>query len=255
MDLQLDTNLIANYKSKSQIARVLTEDWLSKNSYCPSCAQQPLKKFENNRPVADFFCQDCSEEYELKSKKGNFSTIINDGAYQAMMARVQADNNPNFFFLTYSKTFEVENFLVLPKQFINADTIIKRKPLAATARRAGWIGCQIDLSQVPSQGRVFLVKNREIRQPELVIKEFKNTLFLREKSITTRGWLLETLKCIDKISEPIFKLEQLYAFEKDLRKIYPNNNHIKDKLRQQLQILRDKGMIEFLGQGRYKKLG
>lgn len=253
MDLRLNTTLVGDYKSQSQIARVLTEDWLARNSYCPACGQASLVHFENNRPVADFFCQNCSEEYELKSKKGKFSQLINDGAYATMMERVQADNNPNFFFLTYSKSFEVDNFLVLPKQFIRPETIIKRPPLRPGTRRAGWVACQIDLSQVPSKGRVFLVKNGQVRSPELVAKEFQDTLFLREKSLATRGWLLEVLKCVDKIPDSEFDLSQVYAFEDDLKKIYPENQHIKDKIRQQLQVLRDKGVIAFLGNGRYRK--
>ena len=32
-----------------------------------------------------------------------------------------------------------------------------------------------------------------------------------------------------------------------------NNNFIKDKIRQQLQVLRDKGMIDFMSRGKYKK--
>jgi len=35
---------------------------------------------------------------------------------------------------------------------------------------------------------------------------------------------------------------------------YPNNNHIPDKIRQQLQFLRDKGFIVFKGHGVYKKI-
>lgn len=253
MNLHFDKNVANGYSSKTQIARVLTENWVLNNSYCPKCGNLPLSEFENNRPVADFFCQNCSEEYELKSKKGKFSQLINDGAYATMMERVQADNNPNFFFLTYSKSFEVDNFLVLPKQFIRPETIIKRPPLRPGTRRAGWVGCQIDLSQVPSKGRVFLVKNGQVRSPELVAKEFQDTLFLREKSLATRGWLLEVLKCVDKIPDSEFDLSQVYAFEEDLKKIYPENQHIKDKIRQQLQVLRNKGVIAFLGNGRYRK--
>ena len=33
-----------------------------------------------------------------------------------------------------------------------------------------------------------------------------------------------------------------------------NNNFIKDKISQQLQLLRDKGIIEFVGRGNYKKV-
>ena len=62
------------------------------------------------------------------------------------------------------------------------------------------------------------------------------------------------LKCLDWISTDEFTLNDMYSFEKYLKLIYPKNNHIKDKIRQQLQILRDQGIIEFLGRGRYRKL-
>nr|WP_244200117.1 hypothetical protein [Flavobacterium limicola] len=51
-----------------------------------------------------------------------------------------------------------------------------------------------------------------------------------------------------------FTLDELYTFENKLKIKYPNNNHIKDKIRQQLQFLRDKGLIEFNGRGNYKKI-
>ena len=62
------------------------------------------------------------------------------------------------------------------------------------------------------------------------------------------------MSCIDKIKNDTFSLKEIYIFEAYLKTKYPNNNHIKDKIRQQLQILRDKGIIEFSGRGSYKKL-
>ena len=61
------------------------------------------------------------------------------------------------------------------------------------------------------------------------------------------------MNCINKIQSEIFSLRELYSFENALKIKYPNNNFIKDKLRQQLQILRDKGFIEFVSPGNYKK--
>ena len=49
-------------------------------------------------------------------------------------------------------------------------------------------------------------------------------------------------------------LNQIYSFENELKIKHPENNFIKDKLRQQLQYLRDKGFIEFLGNGHYRKI-
>lgn len=254
MNLHFNTKLSEGYKSKSQIARILTEDWVLHNSYCPNCGNIPLNEFENNRPVADFFCKGCKEEFELKSKKGSFSNIITDGAYATMIERISSENNPNFFFLTYSKEWSVNNFIIIPKQFFTEEIIIKRPPLAPTARRAGWIGCNIDISKVPETGKLFLVKNNEIVKKEIVTKSFNKTLFIREKSLKSKGWILDILKCVDKIPSTNFTLDEMYNFETELKLKYPDNNFIKDKIRQQLQVLRDKGFIEFKGRGKYKKM-
>jgi type II restriction enzyme len=49
-----------------------------------------------------------------------------------------------------------------------------------------------------------------------------------------------------------FTLVDVYNFESMLAKQHPGNRHIKDKIRQQLQFLRDKGYLEFIGRGKYR---
>lgn len=254
MDLNFNLDLAVGYKNNSQIVRRLTEDWVLNNSYCPNCGEITLNEFSNNSPVADFFCKKCKEEFELKSKNGNLTKIITDGAYKTMIERINSDNNPNFFFLTYTKDWTVNNFLIIPKQFFTPEIIIQRPPLAETARRAGWIGCNINISKVSDSGKVFLVKNSEIIEREIVKEAFNKTLFIREKTLNSKGWILDILKCIDLIPKKKFTLDDIYKFENNLKIKYPNNNFIKDKIRQQLQILRDKGFIEFKGNGNYKKI-
>ena len=46
----------------------------------------------------------------------------------------------------------------------------------------------------------------------------------------------------------------MYQFEDILKVKHPRNNNIRPKIRQQLQFLRDKGFIEFLGDGKYRKV-
>lgn len=254
MNLNFNTHLAEGYKSNSQIARLLTEDWVLNNSYCPSCGEIPLIEFENNRPVADFYCKKCSEEFELKSKIGKLSNTIADGAYSTMIERINSENNPNFFFLTYTKQWMVQDFLIIPKQFFTPEIIIKRPPLAETAKRAGWIGCNIDISKITDSGKIFLVKNSKILDSNSVNESFNKTLFLREKSKETKGWILDIMNCLDNIKKNNFTLDEVYQFESYLKLKYPENHFIKDKIRQQLQILRDKGIIEFLGRGNYKKI-
>jgi type II restriction enzyme len=108
--------------------------------------------------------------------------------------------------------------------------------------------------KVSDSGKVFLVKNSIIEDPIKVNESFRKTLFLREKSKESKGWILDVLKCVDEINKAEFYLKDMYLFEDKLRLKYPNNHYIKDKIRQQLQLLRDKQIIEFLGNGKYRKL-
>jgi type II restriction enzyme len=149
----------------------------------------------------------------------------------------------------------VENFLVIPKQFFTPEKIIKRKPLSITARRAGWIGCNIDISTISEAGKVFLVKDSIPIDPIIVEDSYKKTLFLRKEKAEIKGWLLDLLLCVDLLKKETFTLEDIYRFEDKLRLKHPTNNFIKDKMRQKLQVLRDRGFIEFLGRGKYRKIG
>ena len=246
---------VSEYHSNAQIARILTESWVSNNMYCPRCGNVNLNSFENNRPVADFFCPNCKNEYELKSKNGTLGKKINDGAYDSMIERITSNKNPDFFFMSYSKEkSKVNDFVFIPKHFFVPDIIEKRKPLAVTAKRAGWVGCNILIQQIPDQGRISIVSNGQIIDANIVLKKVQSSNKLKLDEIRERGWLMDVLNCINMITTPIFTLNDMYVFESILKCKHPQNNNIKPKIRQQLQLLRDKGFIEFLGQGRYKKI-
>lgn len=255
MNLRLNLKAAEGFKSKSQIARVLTESWVSRNVYCPNCGNVTLNEFANNCPVADFFCGDCNHEYELKSKKDSNSLKIVDGAYSTMIQRINSDNNPNFFFLNYkSSDFTVQNFLVIPKHFFIDKIIEKREPLSPNAKRAGWIGCNILLNGIPESGKIHFVKNNTVLERSEVLSNWSKTKFLSKQNKENRGWTIEILNLLDRIQSNDFYLKDVYRFEDDLKVKFPNNNFVKDKIRQQLQVLRDKNFIEFLGSGHYKKV-
>ena len=247
--------LSKEYKNLSQKIRVLTEDWVGSQVFCPACGDD-IKKYGHNRPVADFYCQNCKEEFELKSKKDNIGKKIVNGAYRTMIERLQDNNNPNFFLLNYTlKRFEVINFFIIPKHFFIPQIIEKRKPLSQTARRAGWVGCNILMQKIPLSGRIFYIKNKKIENKKCVLKNWEKVLFLRRlKKLELKGWIFDIMNCIDRLGKRKFTLSEIYKFETELSRKYPNNKHIKDKIRQQLQFLRDKGYLEFRGKGRYKKI-
>jgi type II restriction enzyme len=108
------------------------------------------------------------------------------------------------------------------------------------------------LKRIPDAGKVFYIRDGEVAERRAVIENWSKTLFVRRAAgMEARSWLLETLRCIQALGSKEFTLGQMYQFESELRERFPKNNFIREKLRQQLQLLRDSGLITFLGQGRY----
>ena len=83
MNLNMNLKLAENYTSKSQIARVITEDWFLNNGFCPSCSNG-LSGVDNNAKVHDYSCKLCNGQFELKSYLGKTPSKINDGAYDSI---------------------------------------------------------------------------------------------------------------------------------------------------------------------------
>jgi len=241
------------FTSGAQKARVWTEAWVLQQMYCPSCGERPLTDYTNNKPVADFYCGLCSEDFELKSTKGKFGKKITDGAYATMMERLRSDNVPSLMLLRYTVQDKmVQDLSVIPKQFFVTDLIERRKPLSQNARRAGWVGCNILINKVPDAGRIMLVENRIARPKEAVVDKWAKTQFLRGQSLSKKGWVLDVLNCVEQIGQNEFVLADIYKFENYLSELHPENNNVKPKIRQQLQVLRDAGILEFLSRGQYR---
>ncbi len=147
LDLQLPQEIGNKYKSNSQKIRVMTEAWVRTKILCPACGHH-IENYPNNQPVADFFCVNCNEDFELKSKNGYFGGKVVNGAYSSLISRLQSNKNPNLFLLAYSKSnYLITSFIVIPKQFFIAEIIEKRPPLSQSAKRAGWIGCNIEVNK------------------------------------------------------------------------------------------------------------
>ncbi len=253
MNLLFDTKIADKYTSLSQRMRVLTEGWVSNEIFCPNCGNIKISSYENNRPVADFYCLKCKEDFELKSKKGKIGKKVSAGAYSKMIERINSTSKPNFFFMGYLESLHVNDFFVVPKHFFISEIIEKRKPLKETARRAGWVGSNILFSKIPKAGQIFYIENgREILKKD-VLEKWQKTIFLKQiKKVEAKGWILDIMNCIDSLNKKEFSLQDVYSFEDGLKVIHPDNKHVKDKIRQQLQFLRDKGYLSFVGEGKYK---
>ncbi|RXV60171.1 restriction endonuclease [Roseovarius sp. A46] len=237
-----------------QIVRVMTEAWAATNLYCPNCGHQSLTQYEVNRPVADFFCSICCDDFELKSSSRAFGKKMANGAYETKMQRLASDTSPNLVLLRYDlERRQVRDLACVPRRFFVHSIIEARKPLAETARRRGWIGSNILLHLVPKIGRIDLVRNGETMDKRAVLEKWRQTAFLEKNTGTARGWLVDVMICIERLEKETFSLTDIYECEGRLEQLYPENQHVRAKIRQQLQVLRDNGYLVFLGNGEYRK--
>jgi type II restriction enzyme len=251
MNLQCSAEFASSYRSASQIARVLTEHWCSREQYCPACDSDRLSQSKANAPAVDFICPKCAQLFQLKSlKKWNPKKIV-DAGYEAMIKAIRGDRTPNLLVLNYSREWSVQNLFLIPRAFLSESVIEKRNPLGPQARRAGWVGCNILLGQIPEDGKISLVSAGKVEPERKVRAEYSRIRQLTALPPSLRGWTVDVLKVIRELRKPQFSLQELYAFEPDLKAVHPRNQNIRPKIRQQLQLLRDMGLVEFVSPGKY----
>ena len=94
----------------------------------------------------------------------------------------------------------------------------------------------------------------KIIDSKIVVDRYASLRKLQTNNIEKRGWLLDILSCTNAIPGNDFSLKEMYQFADELQSKHVENHNINAKIRQQLQILRDKGFIEFLGNGHYRKI-
>ena len=230
----------------------MSERWFDGQMYCPVCSNNDLSVYPNNYPVADFFCPDCNESYQLKSQSKKFAGKVTDGAYSPMINSISSDTLPNFFFLHYDKSaYDLVDLLFVPRFFISESIIEKRNPLSSSARRAGWTGCNILFCKLADEGKIKVVEDgREIPKGD-VRQSWRKISFIGTAKADSRGWINDIMWCVNQLGRKEFTLKEIYAFEGQLKKLHPDNNNIQPKIRQQLQFLRNQGYLRFLGAGKY----
>lgn len=112
------------------------------------------------------------------------------------------------------------------------------------ARRAGWQGCNILIGQVPASGRINLIRAGVPAARAEVRAAWAATRFLRAEGLKARGWLLAVMGAVEAVGRPEFTLAEVYAQEGRLAAL-PGHNNVRAKIRQQLQVLRDRGWLAF----------
>jgi len=240
------------YSSASQKARVITESWVKQNGYCLACESDRLIPTPANTQARDFECKRCGHPYEVKSAASPFGRRIVDGAYASMMRRIHTSTTPSFLLLQYTQTWSIANMLAVHHALITPSVIEQRKPLSITARRAGWIGCNILLTGIPPEGRIPLIVDGLAIDKGTCRSRFAATERLSHLSLLSRGWAATLLSMLHRIGKQEFTLNDAYSLEPELAALYPLNHNIRPKIRQQLQVLRDAGLITFEFRGHYR---
>ena len=255
MNLRLPTQFGEGYKSPSQLARRITEPWGAENLYCCSCTSDRLNPEKTNAQVSDFLCSKCIERYQLKSQRKKLGGKIVGSNYQKMLDAVLGNKSPNFFLLHYKPPeWLVRNLLVIPRFAISPSVIIKREPLSATAERHNWTGCVLNVALIPESAKIpLIIKGTEVARSE-IREKFARIARIAELKPEHRGWTLDVLRCVESLRNETFSNDEVYAFEPELAKLYPGNRHIKDKIRQQLQVRRDRGLLRQVERGVWQRI-
>lgn len=153
-----DPSVAQGLVSKSQIARVTVETWAEQNLYCLNCDADELGALPAGTKVADLECYRCQRRYQVKGKDGRFGNLVTGAAYEPVLEALRSGAMPDYLLVEYDTRFNIVVFAsALPGRHIGAECIVPRKALSASARRAGWRGCNINVGNL-SRYRISIVE-------------------------------------------------------------------------------------------------
>jgi type II restriction enzyme len=117
--------------------------------------------------------------------------------------------------------------------------------------RAGWVAISCS-TEIPPDGRIAVVAEGKLIVASLVRRAYDRLRPLEKVKGEKRGWTLDVLQVVRSLNKTQFTIADMYGRAGELTNLHPDNRHVRDKIRQQLQVLRDMGLPEFLGGGRYR---
>jgi type II restriction enzyme len=171
-----------------------------------------------------------------------------------MLGTIASARTPNLLLMEYLPDLtSVRSLVGIHRHGLSALAIVKRTPLASTARRAGWVGCNIDLDMVPALVRVALISRGHARPWPELREEWGRLAFMVQLRPESLGWLRDVLACVQELPVGEFSLSDLYRFESTLGRVHPENRNVRPKIRQQLQVLVAQGLIRRARPGLYTR--
>jgi hypothetical protein len=143
--VKVDFDEAARYASRSQVARVAVETWAARNVLCWRC-NGALIPAPPNTHLLDAICTSGAHEIQIKATSGIAGDHITGAAFEPIRKRLSEGVLPDYLLISYDRPREI----VVLAEFVDGGSIVRgrvasRRPLAETARRAGWVGAVIDL--------------------------------------------------------------------------------------------------------------
>lgn len=255
MNLNCNLSLGDRYTRNAQRARVITEAWFAAEGYCLHCDSKKVEQTKPGTIARDFICPRCRQPYELKAAAKAHTHIVQDGGFDAMMRRIRAEEAPALMLMHYSPEWRVQKLVAIHPVFLTPAVVRKRRRPHIRPRTGQkyWM-CDLNLTVIPPDGKIVVVDGVARPQDE-ARKAFRASMRFAEIPVKNRGWTALVLAKVRMIGKAEFTLADVYAHEEAMHAVYPENSHVKDKIRQQLQVLRNLGYIEFLTKrGEYRIL-
>ena len=145
------------------------EKAVAANVKCPGCKRtdRTIRLLPTNFKCADLVCDFCGYLAQVKSMTAKNPEIIPrrvlGAAWKPQLERMEA----SIYFPLYIVLVEsTRNFAIyfLPRELQTREMFIPRKPLSSTAKRAGWQGYEIDLTQALGLPTQVFAKNTSKKQ-------------------------------------------------------------------------------------------
>ena len=246
MDLRLPLTGLARYKSASQRARACTEPWAEANLYCPACDSRRISTLPIGTRAADFICPGCDSRFQLKRSRPGRCLFGHACRHQ-----------------------ERQNSKPLPAS-LSASAALGRgspshpalrfQPVPSSKTKAAFAKCSpcwmgwLQFPSRPHSGRREdsgdrIRKSYSVRRSQ---EAYQRVRPLEKLTVERRGWTLDVLNVVRSLAKREFQLSDVYARSHELAELHPQNRHVNDKIRQQLQVLRDMRLLEFLSPGHYR---
>lgn len=255
MNLKCNTDVAAHLKSRSQMARVISEDWLAREGYCLNCTSNRLEPTRAGTVACDYLCPGCRQPYELKAAAKMHSGIVPDGGYESMLRRIRNADAPSLMLLNYTQDWWVRGLVAIHPVFLTPAVVLRRaKPHIRPKSNAPYQMCDLNLRLIPADGKIVLVADGKEVAKSRSRELFRQSCRFAEVPMADRGWAALVLAVVRRLGKAEFTYTDLYRFEEELHAAYPQNNHIRPKIRQQMQRLRDLGYVEFVAPGEFRVL-